>query len=305
MAALNFENMFKQFKSLIEKSAMLHFEFWNHLQDDSPDLVRLSVQGAKINQSILSVEDHWKKLSRMSSNAPKALKLYATYLIEVLNDKETGNEQMIKAKEAANMRTNFEFNNAAANQDSDVNSYAQDGTPCVYISGEQDRLGIVNQCNMSLCKIFGYMKKDDILNKNIKILQPKTYSEHHDEFLNVTIQKAADQISSRERQIFGKHFSGYVFPLWLQIKNLPSLLSGRQFVATFKVEKTGVNKTAAYLLFSKERELVDVSPACLQLLGISHDSLHKKQIYYEVSTIFPQLFQDGVPSSAYTNKAGA
>ncbi len=144
IAALNFENMFKQFKFLIEKSAMLHFEFWNHLQDDSPDLVRLSVQGAKINQSILGVEDHWKKLSRMSSNAPKALKLYASFLIEVLNDKETGNEQMIKAKEAANLRVNFEFNNAAMNQDNDVNSYAQDGTPCIYISGETERLGLIN-----------------------------------------------------------------------------------------------------------------------------------------------------------------
>ena len=31
IAALNFENMFKQFKLLIEKSAMLHYEFWTHL----------------------------------------------------------------------------------------------------------------------------------------------------------------------------------------------------------------------------------------------------------------------------------
>ena len=60
------------------------------------------------------MEEHWKKLSRMSSNVPKALKLYASYLIEVLNDTETGNEQMIKAKEAANMRTNFEFSGAGA-----------------------------------------------------------------------------------------------------------------------------------------------------------------------------------------------
>lgn len=186
MAALNFESTFKQFRQQIEKSTLLHYEFWNHLQDDSPDLVRLSTQGAKINSSILAVEDQWKKLSRMSSNAPKALKLYATYLIEVLNDKETGNEQMIKAKEAANMRTNFDFS-GAGKQDSDVNSYAQDGTPCIYISGEQDRLGIINQCNMSLCKIFGYMRKDDLLNKNIKILQPHMYSEHHDKFLKETI----------------------------------------------------------------------------------------------------------------------
>jgi hypothetical protein len=74
---------------------------------------------------------------------------------------------------------------------------------------------------------------------------------------------------------------------------LPSLLSGRQFVATFKVEKTGVNKAAAYCLFSKDRDLVDVSPSCLQLLGISFDSLHKKQIYYDASSLFPQLFPDG------------
>jgi len=59
----------------------------------------------------------------MNTNTPKALKLYASYLIEVLNDKEMGNEQMLKAKEAANLRVNFEFNNA--NEDySDLSNYA-------------------------------------------------------------------------------------------------------------------------------------------------------------------------------------
>ena len=31
IAALNFESQFKHFKQLIEKSAILHYEFWNHL----------------------------------------------------------------------------------------------------------------------------------------------------------------------------------------------------------------------------------------------------------------------------------
>ena len=78
---------------------------------------------------------------------------------------------MLKAREAANLRVNFEFNNA--NEDfSDVNNYAQDGTPCIYISGEQDHLGIINQCNMSVCKIFGYMKKDEIIGKLVDMLMP-------------------------------------------------------------------------------------------------------------------------------------
>jgi hypothetical protein len=42
---------------------------------------------------------------------------------------------MIKAKEAANLRVNFEFNNL--NDDlSELSNYAADGTPCIYISGE-------------------------------------------------------------------------------------------------------------------------------------------------------------------------
>jgi hypothetical protein len=188
IAAMNFESTYKEFKKAIEKSATLHFEFWNHLQDESPDLVRLSVQGAKVNASILQVDDSWKKLSKVSTNASKAIKLYASYLIEVLNDKETGNEQMIKAKEAANSRANFEFGaGGMKGNESDVNSYSQDGTPCIYISGEQDRLGIITQCNMSLCKIFGFMKKDELIGKNVKILQPSVYSGHHDNFLKESI----------------------------------------------------------------------------------------------------------------------
>jgi conjugal transfer/entry exclusion protein len=63
VAAINFENHFSMFKAMIEKSALLHFEFWNHLMDDAPDLRRLSEQGSRINASIHAVEDQWKKLT--------------------------------------------------------------------------------------------------------------------------------------------------------------------------------------------------------------------------------------------------
>ena len=52
VAAMQFDALFSHFKALIEKSAILHFEFWNHLLDDNPDLARLSDQGSRINLSI-------------------------------------------------------------------------------------------------------------------------------------------------------------------------------------------------------------------------------------------------------------
>lgn len=75
-------------------------------------------------------------------------------------------------------------------------------------------------------------------------------------------------LSNKERPVFGKHYSGFIFPLWLSVKNLPSFLSGRQFVATFKVEKSGVNKNVAHLLLDRNKEVVDISSSCLTMLDI-------------------------------------
>lgn len=45
---------------------------------------------------------------------------------------------------------------------------------------------------MSLCKIFGYTKKEDIIAKDVEMLMPKLFSDNHKEFLNVSGQKSAD-----------------------------------------------------------------------------------------------------------------
>lgn len=92
VAALNFENHFKAFRQMVEKSATFHYDFWQMLLDDQPDLMRLKDQGAKINLSIQQVEQLWRKLLQQSMPTVKALRLYASYLIEVLNDKDHGNE---------------------------------------------------------------------------------------------------------------------------------------------------------------------------------------------------------------------
>jgi len=248
------------------------------------------------------IEEQWKKLSKMSTGTPKALRLYATYLVEILNDKESGTELMSRAKEAANMRVNLDFNNF--NEDfSDIMNYAPDGTPCVYISGETERLGTINQCNMGVCKIFGYTRKDEIINKDVEILMPSIYADNHKKFLNISINKSGDQISSRERAVFGKHYSGYIFPLWLQIKNLPSMLTGRQFVATFKLEKSGINKQIAHVLLSPQKELMDISASTISLLDISLEKLQKRNIYYDVKELLPDLFNTQ-QTMVYQTKAG-
>ena len=147
---------------------------------------------------------------------------------------------------------------------------------------------------MGLCKIFGVQRKEDLIGKDVEVLMPRVYQEHHKEFLTLSFQKTTDQISSRERSVFGKHKAGFVFPVWLQIKNMSSMLSGRQYVATFKVEKAGINKHVAHLILNKDKEILDISPTCFHMLGISIDLLNKKQVYYDIQSMLPQLFTQSV-----------
>ena len=78
----------------------------------------------------------------------KALRLYASFLIEILNDKEHGNEQLAKAKELSISRLGNQFDNfnGASGGDGgldDFSAIANDGSPCIFISGEQERLGAI------------------------------------------------------------------------------------------------------------------------------------------------------------------
>ena len=61
-------------------------------------------------------------------------------------------------------------------------------------------------------------------------------------------------------------------------------------MATFKVEKTGINKNVAHIIFNKNKEIMDISPSCIQMLDISYDKLYRKNIFYDMPTILPQLF---------------
>lgn len=59
VSALTFDKNFKKFKHTVETTALLHFEFWNHLLEESPDLGRLSEIGTKISESLKIVDFHW------------------------------------------------------------------------------------------------------------------------------------------------------------------------------------------------------------------------------------------------------
>lgn len=206
-------------------------------------------------------------MQQIYPNTPKAVKLYAMFLIEVVNDKEAGNELLQKAKDSSQIRTNFDVQGNGGNIADDMGGgmgmNLQDGSPLVYISGENDRMGFISNINLSACRIFGYLRKEELLSKNIKILMPNIYSYNHDEFVRSACMKSVDQITNKERSVYGRHTSGYIFPISLQIKYFQSFLHGKQFAATLKTEKKGINTSVAYLIIDQHGRVLEASSSKL------------------------------------------
>jgi hypothetical protein len=38
----------------------------------------------------------------------------------------------------------------------DILSVSSDGTPCIFVSGDQDKLSFITQCNSGAVRVFGY-----------------------------------------------------------------------------------------------------------------------------------------------------
>lgn len=69
------------------------------------------------------------------------MKLYGRYLIEILHDKESGSEQLQRAKDVANMKQNYVI--GSFDEVSNIMQISSDGTPCVIVSGEPDRMSLI------------------------------------------------------------------------------------------------------------------------------------------------------------------
>jgi PAS domain S-box-containing protein len=70
------------------------------------------------------------------------------------------------------------------------------------------------QVNAGACRSFGYTAPE-MKNHNVSMLMPDMYAKKHDDILHACLQRGEDQIPTKERLVFGKHKSGYIFPVWL------------------------------------------------------------------------------------------
>ena len=123
-------------------------------------MAKLNDIGSKINTSVANVEEHWTKLQKINKNMPKAMRAYGKFLIEIINDKEGGEELLEKARNILNINTNKKAINIITLND----DYANDTTSTIFMSGEQEKFTVITGINLVAASLFGYNKTELISN---------------------------------------------------------------------------------------------------------------------------------------------
>lgn len=105
------------------------------------------------------------------------MRLYGKFIIEVLQDKDSGEEFLEKSRRLQ-LQNNKMKNKMSIGLVSgeDIGS---EPLPTLIISTAQDKFAQITNLNLACCNLFGY-NKSELQNRKINLLMPNIYSKHHD-----------------------------------------------------------------------------------------------------------------------------
>lgn len=84
---------------------------------------------------------------------------------------------------------------------------------------------------------------------------PELYAKQHSKILEEALAKGAENIATKERLVFARHKSGYLFPVWLQLKLIQSMNGEVSFIALFKIDKKIVNSNIGFVIINKDKKI--------------------------------------------------
>ena len=259
ISILAYNNYFRQCEEKLEKAAHLHIEFWSKLNTQFPDVGELIMIGTKISKVIMEAESNWDQMQKINANMPKAVKMYASFLKEILHD-EDGAGELLKSIVSLQIQKGGDY---AQEFDSEQNyliqTYGRGGSPCICVSGDSRSIGVINSVNSTFSRLAGY-PKGRLIGMNLNALLPDCIALKHEKFLIHAIE-CKDEVNFFDKELLLplKMSNKYIVMIYLTLKALPSFVNEMNFVATMKLDRFSETKPICYLLLDSKGYITDVS----------------------------------------------
>ena len=291
--ALEYKNKSKEFKRLLAKSSSLYYDFWSslyssHLQG-TEDVKRLNDIGGELNHLIENIEKIFGKLREIKNNDFEIIKLYESYVKNILNDKE-------KYEKYNKISMNILIDDKIENKEIDYTNFdlkiikKDDEYKFIIISANNENRGTIIDMSLNSCSIFGY-HKNEIIGKSMNLLIPEIYHKIHYNLFNDICEKTKTEFFEKlskkiiytpkfiEFSAFGRNKSKYLIPLDIKVFFTQTEENDLVYIADFAKKKSMSidffednenNKNQFYCVLTDNNFIIQTFTAnCAELLGLN------------------------------------
>lgn len=270
----------KDLETEIFDCARLKRDFWRSLTNDNLSIEELYRKGNKYIKNKNKVEKIWEQICLITDQNKQINDIYNSYLTIICDNK---NGLITKETKTRNDDNDEEHDDLV-----ETRFYDDIGLFIINVTFGPD-IGIITYYNRNVCKLFNF-KPDELLGKNISILQPDCIGKVHNEILIRFLETGKTRVTGANTPIFVKLKNKLITPVFLLVMPIPTYNDRSEALGLLRP----VSSSYFYLLFD-EYGIVDSYTSNFAKLD---DSLDLEDIYdsypyldFFVFYLFPFLLQ--------------
>ena len=308
---IEYRSKAQEFKNYIEKSALLYYQFLSILLDNKAQIINGLENMNKLGHQILKLnkkaEDIFTELINTKTDNIEIIKIYSEFSENILKNEEK-NENLDKLKKTIYKHN---MNDCHDNDYSnfDIQLLKEDpNSNYLIISSKNKNLGIIIDCSMNLCSIFGHQKKE-LIGRHIDILIPEIFRQKHNllieqkteinklNFLEGLCQNEIYSPNFIQKDIFSLLKSKLLIPLNIKIYLVNT--EENELVYITEITKNEpvkndlikkMNDHTKYSILTDQKFLIQsFTPNCIKYLNINYEDI---SCNYNIINYIKQFHED-------------
>eukprot|EP00347_Sterkiella_histriomuscorum_P005198 403357516 len=297
-SVIEFEKINIKFQKMIELASNQTREFWEEILKKNIDVKKIFDLGAKIYKSFIDIKKKYKNLMQLNNNYLEVAYLYKLFVSLILNfeiEVEDAKLEIVKIMQSKSMKKH----NLKAEYKS-IQLLDENGM--IIISGNTNNFAKILAMNNKAERIFGY-QTNDLIHQKLKRLMPTLFMDNHEAFILNFVNGNRKINKENHNFVWGKHKSGFIVPLIMDINAYVNFEFNFCFIAFLK--------RSVLLEFKPMRELLeyqDVFVVQTNSGGIIQDMTQNMSEYLnfpvqalqkdiQAEGLFKNIFDDEVETS--------
>ena len=284
------------FKAHVKNCSFLYVQFLSLLLEskmqDTNNLNKINELGHQIVKLNKKIDDSFNKIIKTKTDNLEVIKLYSDFVENILKDEE----KIIKCKNLKKILHNTNFEDIQENDYTNFNLDYLKGNRNIdflIISSKNKNLGIIIDCSMNICNIFGYTKKE-LIGSHVNILIPEIFHQRHNSLMIKNTEKSKLNFfeglckntiyapSFIQKEIYCITKTKFLIPINIKIYLVNSEENDLVYIAEIEkkisinkdlLSKITINPDKFCILTDTNFLIQSFTPNCLNFLNINYEDI--------------------------------